>query len=222
VELDPQAAEDIASFALSSLTTEDYRSLRSLLEAHVESHRDNVNTLYSLGVMALREGELDKARGYLERVRDLAPTDVQAYYSLALLHQRAGREDLAREAMARFQELKAEEEALWQEGHRLSDRRIRGENAAAKGELAEAIAIFGELVKTRTEETPGDYVRLGEALLAAGRLEESRDAFAKGRTQTARDASALDGLSRVEAALGDSEKSAAYAEAAALLTQRCP
>lgn len=222
VELDPQAAEDIASFALSSLTTEDYRSLRSLLEAHVESHRDNVNTLYSLGVMSLREGELDKARDYLERVRELAPKDVQAYYNLALLHQRAGREDLARAAMARFQELKAEGDALWQEGHRLSDVRIRGENSAARGELEEAIAAFSELVKTRTEETPGDYVRLGEALLAAGRLEEARQAFESSRTQTARDAAALEGLSRVTAALGDSEKSAAYGAAAALLARRCP
>ena len=61
-----------------------------------------------VGRARLREGDLEKARGYLERVRDLAPKDVQAYYNLALLHQRAGREDLAREAMARFQALKAE------------------------------------------------------------------------------------------------------------------
>jgi len=218
VELDPQAAEDIASFALSSLTTEDSRNLRTLLEAHVESHRDSVNTLYSLGVMCLREGELEKARGYLERVRELAPRDVQAYYNLALLHQRAGREDLAREAMARFQALKAEEEALWREGHRLSNLRIRAENAG----LEERIEILTELVKSRTEETSADYVLLGEALLAAERLEEARDAFESGRTQTAGDARALEGLSRVAAALGDDEKSLVYANAAALLKRRCP
>jgi tetratricopeptide (TPR) repeat protein len=222
VELDPQAAEDIASFALSSLTTEDHRNLRALLEAYVESHPRSVNTLYSLGVMSLREGELETARGYLERVRDLAPKDVQAYYNLALLHQRAGREDLALAAMARFQELKAEEEALWQEGHRLSDVRIRGENAAARGELEEAIAAFTELVKTRTEETPADTVLLGEALLAAGRIDEAERAFESARTQTAKDAAALEGLSRVAAARGDSGKSAAYGDAAALLKRRCP
>jgi tetratricopeptide (TPR) repeat protein len=218
VELDPQAAEDIASFALSSLTTEDYGSLRSLLEAHVESHRDNVNTLYSLGVMNLREGELEKARGYLDRVRELAPKNAQAYYSLALLHQRAGHEDLAREAMARFQELKAEEDDLWREGHRLSNLRIRAENVG----LEERIEILTDLVKTRTDETPGDYALLGEALLAAGRLQEARDAFERSRTQTARDAAALDGLSRVEAALGDADASGSFAEAAALLRRACP
>jgi tetratricopeptide (TPR) repeat protein len=217
VELDPQAAEDIAAFALSSLTTEDYRNLRELLEAHVETHRDNVNTSYSLGVMSLREGDLDEARGYLERVRELAPREVQAHYNLALLHQRAGRDDLAREAMARFQELKAEEDALWREGHRLSNLRIR----AASAELDERIAILTELVKSPTEETPSDYVLLGEALFAAGRLEEARSAFERARTQRARDASALEGLSRVEAALGDSDKAAAHAEAAALLKRRC-
>jgi tetratricopeptide (TPR) repeat protein len=218
VELDPQAAEEIASFALSSLTTEEYGNLRSLLESHVESHRDNVNTLYSLGVMSLREGDLEKARGYLERVRELAPRDVQAYYNLALLHQRAGREELAREAMARFQELKAEENELWREGHRRSNLRLRAESAG----LSERIEILTELVKTKSEETPGDYVLLGEALLAAGRAEEAREAFESSRTQTARDAAALQGLSRAEEALGNSEKSTAYEEAAALLSRRCP
>ncbi len=218
VELDPQAAEDIASFALSSLTTEDYRSLRSLLEAHVESHRDNLNTLYSLGVMSLREGELDQARGYFERVRELAPKDGQAYYNLALLHQRAGREDLAREAMARFQELKAEEDRLWQEGHRLSDLRIR----AAGAELSEKIALLTKLVESPTSETPDDYVLLGEAFFTAGRLEEAKEAFEKGRTQKARDRAALQGLSRVSEALGETALTAKYAEAAALLERRCP
>jgi tetratricopeptide (TPR) repeat protein len=218
VELDPQAAEDIASFALSSLTTEDYRSLRSLLEAHVESHADNVNTLYSLGVMSLREGELEKARGYLERVRELAPRDRQAYYNLALLHQRAGREELAREAMARFQALKAAEDAEWQEGHRLSNLRIRAESA----DLEERIRLLQELVGSRTGETPDDFVLLGEALLEAGRLEEARHAFENGRTGTARDAAALEGLGRVAAALGDEERSVAHAKAASVLKRRCP
>jgi tetratricopeptide (TPR) repeat protein len=218
VELDPQAAEDIASFALSSLTTEEYRSLRTLLEAHVATHPGNVNTLYGLGVMSLREGELGKARHYLERVREIAPRDVQAHYNLALLHQRAGREDLARESMARFQELKAEEEMLWREGHRLSNLRIRAETAG----LEERIEVLTELVKTPTQETSADYVLLGEALLAARRLEEARDAFESAPTQTARDARALEGLSRVAAALGDDEKALNYANAAALLKRRCP
>ncbi len=217
VELDPQAAEDIASFALSSLTTEDYRSLRSLLETHVESHRDNVNTLYSLGVMSLREGELEKARGYFERVRELAPKDVQAFYNLALLHERAGREELAREAMARFQELKAEEDRLWQEGHRLSDLRIR----AASAEVSEKIELLTKLVKSRSPETPDDYVLLGGALFAAGRLDEAREAFERGRTQKARDRTALEGLGRVSEALGETEDAAAYAKAASLLERRC-
>jgi tetratricopeptide (TPR) repeat protein len=218
VELDPQAAEDIASFALSSLTTEEYRSLRTLLEAHVATHGTNVNTLYGLGVMSLREGELEKARQYLERVREIAPRDVQAHYNLALLHQRAGREDLARESMARFQELKAEEGELWREGHRLSNLRLRAENAG----LEERIEILSELVKTPSQETSADYVLLGEGLLAARRLAEARDAFEKAQTQTAEDVRALEGLSRVAAALGDNEKSRAYAAAAALLKRRCP
>jgi tetratricopeptide (TPR) repeat protein len=218
VELDPQAAEDIASFALSSLTTEEYRSLRGLLEVHVLTYRDNVNTLYSLGVMSLREGELDKAQGYFERVRDLAPRDGQAYYNLALLHQRAGREDLAREAMARFHEIEAEEKQLWQEGHRLSNLRIR----AMSAELPEKIDLLTKLVAVPNQETPNDYVLLGDALLAAGRLEEAKEAFMKGRTQKARDRTALEGLGRVSEALGAKEEAEAFQTAAALLKRRCP
>jgi tetratricopeptide (TPR) repeat protein len=218
VELDPQAAENIASFALSSLTTEDYRSLRALLEAHVETHRDSVNTLYGLGVMSLREGELDKAQAYFERVRELAPRDGQAYYNLALLHQRAGREELAREAMARFHEIEAEEQRLWQEGHRLSDLRIRATSAAPD----EKIELLTQLVAHPNTETPNDYVLLGEAYLASRRFEEAKEAFEKGRTQRARDRAALEGLSRVAEALGEKERADAYAKAVALLNRRCP
>jgi Flp pilus assembly protein TadD len=168
--------------------------------------------------MSLREGRLDKAQAHFERVRELAPKDVQAYYNLALLHQQAGREDLAREAMARFQELKAEEDRLWQEGHRLSDLRIRATSAAP----AEKIELLTRLVATPNAETPNDYVLLGDALLAAGRLEDAREAFLKGRTQKARDRAALEGLSRVSEALGEKEEAEAYEEAAALLSRRCP
>jgi tetratricopeptide (TPR) repeat protein len=218
VELDPQAAENIASFALSSLTTEDYQNLRALLEAHVETHSDNVNTLYSLGVMSLREGDLERARGYLERVRELAPRNAQAYYNLALLYQRSGDDASAEEAMGRFREIKAGEEALWKEGHRRSNLRIRAEKAG----LEERIEILTGLVKVPSQDAPGDFVLLGEALLSAGRLAEAREAFEKGRTQTARDAAALDGLGRVEAALGNQERARALSEASALLKRSCP
>jgi hypothetical protein len=120
--------------------------------------------------------------------------------------------------MARFQELKAEENARWTEGHRLSNLRIQAESAP----LEERIAILSDLVKRRTAETADDYVRLGEALLEASRVEDAIAAFEKGRTQTARDVKALEGLTRAASAAGDVRKAEAYEEAAALLKRRCP
>ncbi|HJZ13035.1 MAG TPA: tetratricopeptide repeat protein, partial [Acidobacteriota bacterium] len=38
IEMDPTAAENIASFALTALTTEDYKMLRGVLEKHAETH----------------------------------------------------------------------------------------------------------------------------------------------------------------------------------------
>ncbi|MFQ5789643.1 MAG: tetratricopeptide repeat protein, partial [Acidobacteriota bacterium] len=86
VERDPAAAETLASFALTSLTTEEYRALRSLLEKHVEAHPESLNTLYGLGAMYLREGDLAKAKELFQRLEKLVPQHSQVHYNLGLIH----------------------------------------------------------------------------------------------------------------------------------------
>ncbi|MCI0446543.1 tetratricopeptide repeat protein, partial [bacterium] len=44
IEKDPGSAENIASFALSALTTSDSAKLTGILEKHVETHPENINT----------------------------------------------------------------------------------------------------------------------------------------------------------------------------------
>jgi tetratricopeptide (TPR) repeat protein len=221
VALDPQAAENIAAFALSSLTTEQYASLRSLLETHVATHPDNINTLYSLGVMYLRDGDLEKARSCFERLKALAPRQAQVFYNLALVHQREGRPDEAREAMERFDALKEEEERLWLEGRRINDRRLEGKDALARRDFSKAVNVFAELTASSAHET-SDFTALGDGLLGAGRPEEARAAFEKALKEAPHSPVALSGMARVLDSLGKKDDAERYRRAAALLERSCP
>ena len=58
IEKNPEAAEDIASFALAVLTASDSVQLREILEKHAANHPENINTLYSLGVLYLNQNQL--------------------------------------------------------------------------------------------------------------------------------------------------------------------
>jgi tetratricopeptide (TPR) repeat protein len=220
VQLDPQAAENIAAFALSSLTTDQYASLRSVLESHVASHPDNINTIYSLGVMHLRDGALEKATACFDRLRTLAPGQAQVFYNLALIHQREGHHDEAREAMERFDALKREEERLWLEGRRVNDRRLEGKDALERGDFAQAIEVFGELTGSKSHEA-SDCIGLGDALLGAHRADEARAAFEKGLKEAPHSRDALSGMARALDALGKREDAERYRRAAALLARTC-
>jgi len=220
VELDPQAAENIAAFALSSLTTEQYASLRKLLEEHVQSHPDNINTLYSLGVMYVRDGETEKARAYFNRLEALAPKQAQVYYNLALIYQREGRAEQARQALERFRTLKEEEEKQWLEGHRIHDQRLKGKDALGRSDFGKAIEIFGELAVSPAHEA-GDLVSLGQGLLGAGRPEEARESFERALKEAPYQPDALGGMARALDSLGKKEEAERYRAATALLTRSC-
>jgi tetratricopeptide (TPR) repeat protein len=221
VALDPQAAENIAAFALSSLTTEQYVSLRSLLEAHVATHPDNINTLYSLGVMYLRDGALEPARSAFERLTTLAPRQAQVFYNLALIHQREGRPDEAQKAMERFDALKEEEERLWLEGRRINDRRLEGKDALERSDFSKAVDVYSELTASSAREAE-DFVRLGDALLGAGRPEDARAAFQKALKEAPHETGALSGMARALDSLGKKDDAERYRRAAALLESSCP
>lgn len=220
IELDPQAAENIAAFALSSLTTEQYASLRKVLEAHVQSHPDNINTLYSLGVTYLRDGETEKARGYFERVRALAPRQAQVYYNLALICQRQRRQDEAGQALERFRELKEEEEKEWLEGRRIHDERLKGKDALARRDFLSAVEVFTRLADMRAHEA-GDLVGLGQGLLGAGRPAEAREAFDKALKEAPYQPDALGEIAGALDSLGQKEEAERYRASAALLKESC-
>lgn len=168
--LDPAAAESIASFALTSLTTEQYTRLRALLERHVESHPDSLNTLYALGGMYLRDGALDEALAVFEHLAELVPNASQVRYNLSLVLARRGDAERAAEAMERFRALKRAEDERWERENAIEQLRMRRDQAEAPKErraLAEAVLEAGG------RET-ADLLALGEALIALGLDEAAR------------------------------------------------
>jgi tetratricopeptide (TPR) repeat protein len=167
LELDPGTAESLASFVVSSLTTDDYEALKSLLDRHVEAHPENVNTLYSLGVMSLRDNDLEAAGRYFERLVEVAPTHTQVYYNLGQIYLRAGRMEEGRAAMERFRELKAQQDAEWLVQNQSHALRIDARDAVAQGDLGKGVQMYARLV----EQGPAsheDFLEAGEACLTMG------------------------------------------------------
>ena len=175
VAIDPFAAESIASFALTSLTTEDYTRLRELLERHVEAHPDSVNTLYSLGAMYSRDGDLDEAREIFERLAALLPESSEVRYNLAMIYRRLGDAERSDSALARFRGLKQREDANWERENVRHRLRLRVEEALSEGEASEAARLGSELVSGGGEAE--DFLHNAKALVAAGRLEEASESI---------------------------------------------
>jgi Flp pilus assembly protein TadD len=219
--LDPNAAENIAAFALSSLTTEQHASLRKLLEAHVESHPDSINTLYSLGVMSLRDGDTARARAYLERLARLVPDRAQVHYNLALVHQREGRAEEARKSLERFQALESEQRSAWLEGRRILDQRLEAKDALDRGDFETAVERFRLVLESDFGEV-GDLTGLGTSLLGAGRPEEALSAFARALETDLGHEDALTGTANALEAMGRSGEAERYRQFLALVKYSCP
>lgn len=162
IEMDPAVVEDVASFALTALTTDDFQLLQKTLEKHLESHPDNVTTLYVLGSMYLRQDRLEEAKQCFVRLEKLAPDQSQIFYNLGLIYLRENRTESGQKAMARFHELKAREQEEWEHQNQAHRIRLRADEAFSSGKLEEAVRIYQELAANHTLELE-DAVRLADA-----------------------------------------------------------
>lgn len=172
LEKDPAAAESIAAFALSSLTTKDYQKLRALLELHVKAHPESLNTLYGLGAMYLREEALDPAEAIFTQLSSLAPRSSQALYNLAMIYARQGRDQEQRAALVRFRELKQEENEEWARQNQFHQKRLKLEAAREAFDHRTVVSLGAVLAQSGTQE-PGDWVAFADSLLELGRPEEA-------------------------------------------------
>jgi tetratricopeptide (TPR) repeat protein len=170
--VDPEAAEAVRPFALSSLTVDQNAALRQVLERHVQAHPENAGTLYSLGVMSLNSGDVEKARIYLEHVAELEPDHRQVHYNLGQIYLRAGETERGRAEMARFRELKAAEDAEWERHNQAHFRRVEARAAMAAGDPETAIPLYRQSIAEGVAEV-GDHLELAEALLQAERPAEA-------------------------------------------------
>jgi tetratricopeptide (TPR) repeat protein len=220
LELDPNAAETLASFVVSSLTTDDYEALKDLLERHVEAHPENVNTLYSLGVMSLRDNDLEAAARYFERLVEVAPTHTQVNYNLGQIYLRAGRQDEGEAAMERFRELKAKEDADWLVRNQSHALRIDARDAVAQGDPGKGVQKYAQLVEqgTASEE---DYLEAGEACLTMGDSAAAYAWFERLLDFSPYDRRALEGLLTAARLLGDDERTEESAHRLAILSWPC-
>lgn len=169
---EPGAAEAVRSFALSSLTTEQNESLRILLESHIETYPDNLNTLYSLGVMSLRDNRLEEAEEYLLRLAELTPDHRQVHYSLGQIYLRRGDTARGQAEMDRFAEIKLAEDRDWNTHNQAHFRRVEARKALAEGRPEEAIPLYEQSVAEETAEL-SDYLELAEASMKAGRADQA-------------------------------------------------
>lgn len=203
-----------------SLTTEDYAALRSLLETHLASHPDNVNTLYSLGAMYLRENELQKAKDSFLRLEGLVPGHAQVHYNLGLIYLREGKEQEGQASMARFRELKAKEDKDWLKHNRAHARRLDAKTALTQEEPRRAIEIYSDLVEEGTAPIP-DLIALAHVYRRVGDNESAYSWFDRALKASPYEKDALEGLSQMAEAIGRDELAAECRERLKLLADRC-
>ncbi len=190
VEKDPQAAENIASFALSALTTEDYSALRSILETHAKANPSNIETLYSLGMMYFNENDLQRAEEYLESVEKLAPSHSQVYYNLGLVNFRLGHEAEGKKAMARFEEMKERERAEWLKQNGAHKIRLQAQQADPN----ERIRLYLQLVSDELADA-ADLIALANSYRIVKNRKEAYGWFEKALERSPYNRDALAGAS---------------------------
>lgn len=220
LELDPDAAEVIGSFALSSLTTEDFTTLRELLERHATAYPENVDTQYSLGVMSLREGRTDQAEEYFLRVARLFPDHPQVHYNLGQIYLRQGKQQEGQAAMTRFQEIKAREDENWLRHNRSHALRLEAEEALSREDAAGAVEAYSKIIANGTAQLE-DYVAIGQACLEAGQHSQAFTWFEKILETEPYERDALQGLARAAQTLGREEAARQARERVELLSSPC-
>ncbi len=218
--VDPAAAEVVRSFALSSLTTDQYADLRQILEAQARAQPGNVNTLYSLGVMSLRDDRLDDALRYFLALAELAPDHRQVHYNLGQIYLRQGDRDRGRGEMEQFRQIKAAEDQQWEAHNQAHLRRLEARRLAEAGRPGEAIELYRQSIQEGTAEL-SDYLELAGANLAAGDVDEARHGYRGILSSHPYHRQAWEGLHQAATVMADEETAAEAERVLGLLTWPC-
>jgi tetratricopeptide (TPR) repeat protein len=220
VEIDPHAAENLASFALSALTVEQYGTLRNILEAHIQANPQNINTLYSLALMHLNENQLEKAKEYFLRLEKLAPEHPQVHYNLGLLYFRIDENDQGQKAMARFEELKQQEARDFREHTEAFKTRLMAEDAFQKKDFEQSVRLYLRLLAEDRVELK-DLVNLGKSYARIQKVSEALDSFERALNIDPVSTDALSGASEMARILKKTNLADLYERRFHLITKSC-
>ncbi len=202
LELEPGAAEEIRPFALAALVSgADGEVGPELLGRYAERHPESVDTLYTVGVARLREGDLAGAERVFLELAAAAPGHSQVAYNLGQLYLRQGRPEEGRAQMELFRQLKAAEDAEWERHNRAHFRRLEARDHEAAGRLPDALALYQANAADGTAEA-GDYLAIARLLLAGGRAAEARAWLEPLHEAEPHDRGTLELLAAIDRALG--------------------
>jgi Flp pilus assembly protein TadD len=220
VELDPDADRAVPRFALATLSTKEFEALRDLMQTELERDPNGENTLYTLGLMSLRDGNFAAAVDHFERLSGLLPEDTQVQHHLGTAYMRARDKEKGRTALERFRELKAAEEEAWVEHNQAYAKKLRAQDATAAGDRKEALGIYNELASAGFAE-PDDYLAAGALYLEAGDYERAYGWFEQFLTTIPYKREALEGLAEAASGLGRDDVAAEARARANLLSWPC-
>jgi tetratricopeptide (TPR) repeat protein len=220
IEADPRSAENIAAFALSALTTRDYEALRNILEKHIASNPENVNTLYGLGTMYLNEGELSKAQDAFLRLEELEPDHAQVFYNLAMIYSREGNAPEASKAMQRFQQLKKKEQEEWLKYNQAYTIRTHAEDAAKAGNYRMSLSLYTQLLDSGTIQKD-DLLQAGNAAAKIPDAQAAYSWYERALKAAPFNRQALEGLRKSAESLGKKEEASVYKIRVDLLSPDC-
>lgn len=204
VQFDPGSAEEIASFALSALTTTDYETLRKILIEHSQAHPDNPNTLYTLGAMYLSEEKYEEAIQCFDRLEKVGSARSEMYYNLTLAYSRAGRTEDGKAAMSRFEQAKETERADWLKHNQAYRIRQQAREAAGEGNHQKAVLLYSKLRQEGTAELE-DLLELSKSYLALKNYAALYDTAETILKISPYDVSAIEYLVQAASALGKTE-----------------
>ena len=220
VELDPDADRAVPRFALATLSTEEFETLRRLMEAEIARDPNGESTLYTLGLMSVREKDFEAAVDYFERLSALLPEDTEVQHHLGSAYMRAGDKEKGRVALERFRELKAAEEEEWVRHNQAYGKKLEAQDAAAAGDAEGALRMYSDLASAGLAEED-DFLAAGSLYLEAGNIERAYRWYEQILESNPYKREALEGLAAAADGLGRTEIATQARARADLLAWPC-
>ena len=227
LRLDPASAGEMASVALDAIVAGGDPELLALLESRAARRPDALNTRFALAKAALREGQVERATGELIRLAETAPDHAAILTSLHAALRRAGDAPAADAVLRRLEEVKAAEANAWESANRAERDRRRARDAAAGGDLEEALRHWegllnrGEGAGANAPELAADLAEYGFTLERSGRHSEALAALSRSLALRPLDSETLTAAARVARTVGEDETAARHAARALLTDPDC-